>query len=418
MANHRIVLSILGIAIVAVFIAVSTGGPSETAATDRTARIRKEADEKEAQSAKLKALHQADCSLAIIAKGDATERARAIAILRNLGDEALVLIREQFAEMDDGRRRDAAAFALAAVGDAADQAMVHDAFRSEGSAVRPLMALAAASLQDPQLVHYFEALKDSTDATIRESVAIAYRASNTPDAKVLIHLLADAEPRVQAAASQAFVMLLPKMRGSQLQKSVEFAAQSRSHGIRAAALQVCAKSNEQWAVDAACKATRDPIRSVRAAAVRALGSMGEQSATPHLVALMNSGSDRDERAMVANALAKITRSQSACDQLAKAAKGSDPMVGLAAARALVAHQDKRGIEAMIALQGVKQDAARNVDDEDAMLLTSLSTKILKDASRTRQRGRGESWQRWWKRVNKSYKFPRRGAQFPAFPENH
>ena len=92
--------------------------------------------------------------------------------------------------------------------------------------------------------------------------------------------------------------------------------------------------------------------------------------------------------------------------------------GLAAARVLAVNKDRRAIPALLKLRRVKQDDKRGIDDEDSMLLASMSRSVLKAASKEKTRRNGESWDRWWKRVGKDFKYPHRNGHIPKFPKNH
>ena len=71
----------------------------------------------------------------------------------------------------------------------------------------------------------------------------------------------------------------------------------------------------------------------------------------------------------------------------------------------------------MSLRNVKQSSELRVDHEDAQLLASLSKDVLRAASKENPPRRGESWDRWWKRVNGRFEFPYRN-HVPKFPDNH
>jgi hypothetical protein len=136
-----------------------------------------------------------------------------------------------------------------------------------------------------------------------------------------------------------------------------------------------------------------------------------------LVGLMEDGANRNEKIRAASALAELPAERATLDSLAKAARGNDPVVALAAARTLVSHKDERGIPALLSLRQVKQSAERRVDDEDAKLLAGLSKDVLRAASKDNPPRHGESWERWWKRVHGRFEFPYH-SHVPSFPDNH
>ena len=119
----------------------------------------------------------------------------------------------------------------------------------------------------------------------------------------------------------------------------------------------------------------------------------------------------------ANTLCSVKARPEALDALAAAATEKDPIVALAAARALVAHRDVRGIPALIELGKVKESADLDIDDEDADLLAGLSVEVLSAAAGTNGPRDGETWGRWWSRVRHRYRYPRR-VSVPEFPPNH
>ncbi|MCH7550120.1 MAG: insulinase family protein, partial [Proteobacteria bacterium] len=137
---------------------------------------------------------------------------------------------------------------------------------------------------------------------------------------------------------------------------------------------------------------------VRLASIQSLGKLGDARAAPTLSGIMQTGRNRRERLKATNALAEVPVSKATLDDLAKTATRGDPVVGLAAARVLAVNKDRRAIPALLKLRRVKQDDKRGIDDEDSMLLASMSRSVLKAASKEEKRRNGESWDRWWKRV--------------------
>jgi HEAT repeat protein len=344
-----------------------------------------------------------------------SERATAIAVLRNLGPEALNVARELFHQMEDNRR-DGSAYVLAALGTSEDKAEVAHVFVDESDNPAPLLALAAASLRDPQLVHRFLQLRTSPDPQVREAVCYGLRASSTPDMSHVLELLADGEPRVRAAAERSVTELLPKAIPASLKGVVDRALSTGEPAARVGALRLAERVSADWSVDMASRATKDANRAVRRAAVRVLSDSGDVRAAPALVELVASGENRLEKVRAASALGKVDADAASLDRLAAAARGEDPVVALAAARSLVERRDARGVPELIRLQHVKKSAELNVDSEDEDLLRGLSTKVLRQASKGTRR-RGESYEKWWQRVGRDYKVP--ASPFvPQFPANH
>jgi len=351
----------------------------------------------------------------ILQAENAQDRARAIALLKNLGPEALAVARELFHEMEDGRR-DAGAFVLATLGNEDDKRDVAHAFIDDNGNPPALLALAAASLRDPFLVDRFLDQRDNPDPQVREAVCYALRASPTPDMADILGLLADGEPRVRAAAERSVTEMLPKANPASLKGVVDHALRKGDPAARVGALRLAGRVNGEWVIQMAGRSTTDANSTVRRAAVKVLVKSGDPSAAPVLAAMVQSGNDRGEKVRAANALGKIPADAATLDKLASAARGKDPVVALAAARSLVERRDVRGVPELIRLQSVRQSAELNVDDEDEQLLRGLTDDVLRQASKGTRRS-GESYAKWWKRVEKRYKVPA-SPFLPQFPSNH
>jgi len=345
----------------------------------------------------------------------AQDRAKAIALIRKLGPEALELAREMFSEMEDDRRH-AGAFVLATLGTAEDKKHVGEVFLDHADNPPGLLALAAASLRDPFLVGDFLENRSSPDPQVREAVCYALRASSRPDMGDILAFLADAEPRVRAAAERSVTEMLPKANPAGLRGAVDRALTSGEASTRVGALRLARRVNAGWVVDLASRSTLDQNSSVRREAVRTLEQSGDSRGAPALAQLVAKGKGRYERVRAANALGKVDADAASLDRLAGAARGKDPVVALAAARSLVERRDSRGVEELIRLRHVKQSREFDVDDEDEDLLRGLSEDVLRHASKGSRRG-GESYERWWKRVERGYKVPA-SPFLPQFPDNH
>ena len=132
---------------------------------------------------------------------------------------------------------------------------------------------------------------------------------------------------------------------------------------------------------------------------------------------MKHGVDREERIRAANALAAIDADGATRDALAAAAKDGDPLVGLAASRALLAQRDKRAIPPLLGLHKSTESEELNIDDEDADLLVELSGRLLREVATENPPRSSENWDAWWGRVRPSFKFPV-NARLPEFPQVH
>jgi len=351
----------------------------------------------------------------ILLDENAQDRAKALAVLKGLGPDAVAFARDMFETMEDDRRH-AGAFVLASLGTAADKRHVGEAFLDQAGNPPGLLALAAASLRDPFLVGDFVEHKSHPDPQVREAVCYALRATETPDMGDILSLLADGEPRVRAAAERSVTELLPKANPISLRSAIDRALTSGEPYTRVGALRLAGRVNKGWVSDFASRATRDANRMVRREAIQTLASSGDRRGAPALAQLVTSGDGRNEKIRAANALGKVDADSTSLDRLAAAAKGKDPVVGLAAARSLVERRDPRGVAALVRLQHVKQSKDLNVDDEDEDLLKGLSRRVLKQASRGTIK-RGESYDKWWKRVERGYNVP--ASPFLAeFPSNH
>ena len=115
--------------------------------------------------------HAANQSVLHILQGSDADRARAIAVLKNLGDEGLKLLREEFENRYGTPRGAAAAFALAHVGNEEDFGAVAAAFREQKHDIHGLMALAAARLGNPGVSDEMRDLRGSEDPVVRRAVA-------------------------------------------------------------------------------------------------------------------------------------------------------------------------------------------------------------------------------------------------------
>jgi len=393
------------------------GAPTAPASSPGTAARPSPAPETE--EAKLDAMrHAAMAALATILRPEESDRARAVAMLRNLGPGALAFVRACFGEGADGPIGAAAAFALAQLGDDSDRQAVAGAFLDDQLHPTPLLALAAAELRDPALAAAFVGMRDSPDPEIRLAVARGLRAANDPPIEELLPLLSDPEPRVRDAAERAMVEVIPRADATAVRGVAETAFASADASLRIAALRLGASLDAPWVDELATRGVRDGDRSVRSEATTALGAVGTRAAAAPLLGLVERGADRAERVQAATALGTVDAPPETLDALARTASdGADPMVALAAARTLAAHRDPRAIPALVRLETVRESAELKIDDEDADLLEGLSRRILSSASSGRARERGESWSAWWQRVGKNYQFPT-SATVPDFPWNH
>ena len=370
----------------------------------------------EAEKRKAQVRMQTGTQVARILLGaSVADRAKAIAVLRNLGPEALEIARTLLAEADDARAY-AGAYVLGVLGNQDDRDLVRDAFMDEKDNPHGLLALAAANLQDDFLISQLTELSGSPNPMVREAVALGLRAGSTPDMDAILPLLADAEPRVRAVAERSLSQMLPKADGRDVRAAVTRATERGVVADRIGALRLARRINAPWVCDIATKAASDKNLAVRRHAIKTLAASGDARAAEPLSRLLASGRDRVEKVRAANAMGRIEPSKKSLGALAKAANGKDPIVALAAARSLVARQDARGIPALIRLSGMKESKANNVDDEDAVLLASLPKDVLAHASKGSRRG-GESYDKWWARVGGSYRVPT-SPFLPEFPKNH
>ncbi len=412
--------ALLGLFVIALSVALiswSSGGVESETGDARSAALAKKADEATPLRSPEAIRHQAAKVLALILDGDEADRRRAVAILGNLGPEALESLREEFESGENPRRRDAAAFALAILGDDDDHDVVAAEFLDQKRDPTPLLALAAAELGDPYLVEAFKDLRRSPDATVREAVARAFRAAASAPLAELLDLFADKEPRVRDVAERTLAAALPKAQPDEIRSAAETAAASKNPRLRIAGIRLGTRVDTKWSIRLACKAVRDPDMTVRHAAIQSIANHGDPSGCTPLIGLMEDGAGRREKIRAASALAELPAERATLDSLAKVARGNDPVVALAAARTLVSHKDERGIPALLSLRQVKQSAERRVDHEDAKLLAGLSKNVLRAASKDNPPRRGESWERWWKRVHKRFEFPYHN-HVPRFPDHH
>lgn len=361
--------------------------------------------------------HTARACVSRILRGDAEERAKAVSILRNLGKEGLEVLREVFADQGSRRKREAAAYGLAVLGDARDKDLIADAFLETKHAPTPLMAAAAAELKDPHLVQAFLELRVSKDWRIREAAARALRAEKFPDLRDVMPLLADDEPRVRAVAESTLVGMLDRLNDKNVEEVVTEVLASGGAREQQTALKLCARVDKPWTVTVAMRALKDSKATVRAEAIDVLGRKGDRRAQRALVGLMYEGQGRRERVRAASALGTMGGNQALRDHLAKVSRGKDPLVALAASRSLAAQGDPRGIEALLDLREVRKSAARNVDEEDEMLLRKMSDQVLTQVQGARKRRANEDWKTWWRRVRRDYRIPPR-VRLPEFPDNH
>jgi HEAT repeat protein len=343
------------------------------------------------------------------------ERAKVMAILRNLGPEAIEFAREVFANPDDERAY-AGAYVLSILGNADDKQLIKGEFLEEARDPPALLAHAAANLRNSMLVSEFEVLTRSADPTVREAAAVGLRAATTPDMTHIMVLLADAEPNVRAVAERSVTEMLPNANPGSLRSAVKVVLSSGAPADRVGALRLAKRIDAPWVFDMAGKATTDKDLRVRNAAVETLARTGDTRAGPALARVVLDNDSRGERVRAASAMGKVDIGKKERDALAAAAKGKDPVVALAAARSLVARRDARGIPALIELRHVKKSAALGVDGEDADLLAGLSRDVLKHASKGSRRG-GETYEKWWARVGGSYRVPS-SPFLPEFPKNH
>lgn len=420
MSRDLVVPALVVVASIAVLVVMALPGGDATrngAASQRAVKFVRARDEKEELRSEDAKKHQARECVSRILRGDADERAQAVAILRNLGDEGLAVLRETFAKDENPRKREAAAFGLALLGSSADRDRVAEAFVAKKGQPTALMAAAAAQLRDPGLVREFLDLRDSKDWRVREAVALALRADTLPNPGDIMPLLADGEPRVREAAERTLTGMLDRMDQRSVEQVVNAALDADDPLVQETALRVCSRVDRPWAVKAAMRGLDDPKASVRAEAIRVLTRKGDSRARGALIELMREGDGRRERVRAANALGSLERSPEMIEQLAETARGSDPIVSLAASRSLAAQGDSRAIDALLRLRKVRKSADLDVDDEDAMLLRSLSEEILVRIQGREKRRPNEDWAAWWKRVRGKHSIPPR-VRIPEFPENH
>lgn len=362
--------------------------------------------------------HKALLALGLIEGAVEADRLRAVALLRELGEPALKLLYEELADEAGGSRRYAAAFAVSMLGDEESKHLVADLFREQRRAPHPLLAAAAARLEDPELAREFLALTSSPDYEVRRAVARAQRGADFPDLADLLPLLADTEPKVRDEAERSLAHLLPRMEPAEIKLATEAAVTNGSPTVKLAGLRMCRRLDTPWARKLAAKATADSSWVVREEAMQTLGSHGDPAASKPLARVLRQDVGRHEKVCAANALSNVETDKEALDALASASRDKDPMVALAASRALVARGDARGVPPLLMLRHVKESAALRVDDEDADLLRGLSDHVLESVAKGRHaRHPGENWDRWWSRVREDFRVPDTTV-IPAYPDNH
>ncbi|MDP6540290.1 MAG: HEAT repeat domain-containing protein [Planctomycetota bacterium] len=202
------------------------------------------------------------------------------------------------------------------------------------------------------------------------------------DMALLVGLLGDPEPQVEAAA--ALALGHARVEGALTELLVR--ARLAEEGVRAAALRAIGMMGGEFVLDALVLATTDGNERIRVAAAEGLASLGDARTAPYLIALLGRGADTPSYAHAFGGLLRL---------------GETVHADLARTMASPLHRSRRGAALLLAYQGrpdalgVMIDLLR-ADPTDVVLereVTILSCIDLSEASDA-----PAEWASWWETV--------------------
>jgi HEAT repeat protein len=230
--------------------------------------------------------------------------------------------------------------------------------RYGGVVARADAAEALAHCGKSQVPLLVAALEDPSDV-VRERAAGALGTIGDPSATpALIALLKSPvrdparDPYVRVAAVRALGRTAGEGATDALLAIIRDAEQNE--WVRREAIEVVSSSGDKRARAAVTECVKDPLGTVRAAAVRAIGTLGESGDVPLLTQMLRTDEDPFVRLDAARSLGRL-RDKRAVPALIEALQDEDPVVAAAAADVAVTVGGPEAAEAMLrSLQDPKE----------------------------------------------------------------
>lgn len=218
------------------------------------------------------------------------------------GDEGIPLLVEQLRSGDKALFQLGLRVARELPGSKATETVVAEMGRAPEDR-QPLLLLALADRnEEDALPPIIEAAKSGPRNVRLVAVGALDRLSKPSTAPALIDIAAGDDPGL----TQAALMALTRMPGSELDAQFLQHLEEAGGKTRQVLIQVCARRQVEGALPLFLKDTRSPDAGVRGAAVQAVGEVGGTGQINDLVALLSSTPEEKQRAEIETALLAIS----------------------------------------------------------------------------------------------------------------
>jgi HEAT repeat protein len=197
------------------------------------------------------------------------------------------------------------------------------------------------------------------------AVDILDRSGNAANLPVLLEIAAGPEADLARKAQEAII----RFGGSQVDSEIISRLSQASGSMRRVLIQIAAGRNLQNALPILTQSCQDPDKSVRAAALQAVGVLGEEKQAGELVALAQKTTDSEDRANIGKALAALCgRKGAGCAAPLKALASNDDAV--LRTMALEALASAGGSQALEVVKAAVTDKDESVQDEAVRILAN------------------------------------------------
>ncbi len=277
----------------------------------------------------------------------------------------LPLLLEQLRSPDKARFNLGLSTAREIVGHEATEALARELWRTPPARQGYLLMAQADRGEQEALPAVMGALRRGPKALRLVAIDILDRYGDPATASALLAVAAGNQADITAAALAA----LGRMPGDGVDKTLLQRLPRSQATMRLALIQLAERRQVNAALPEIARSATDADPAIRAAAVRALGALGEESAVADLVQLLAQPQEQKQRAEIEGALRAIgSRKGAACAaQLQPLARSSEAAVRVVGLHAMAS---AGGPQALEAVRAALQDTDQTVQDEAVRTLST------------------------------------------------
>lgn len=298
-----------------------------------------------------------------VAKQEVLEATRGAILAR--GDDGLPLLLEQLRSSDNARVGIGLRTARELPGTSVTQALAAELNRTPPDR-QPFLLLALADRQDPAALPAILSAASSGSTKLRiVAVGELERLGNTGSVPVLLAAATDPDAKLAAAASGA----LARLPGADVDVDLMARLPDSRGKTRQVLIQLAQQRGIEQALPAIAHCAEDADEGVRAAAVEAMGALGDDLQAAQLVQLLDKPQSAKDQANLEAALVAISgRKGSGCVPiLLLSAQSSQPNVRIITLHAL---SSAGGAAALAAVKSSVEDKDASVQEEAVRTLST------------------------------------------------